>query len=187
MALAFTNFRAPAPVTRWLAAKTRTERRVVAAIAIAVAVTVLWAAIWQPLRRDVDAMRTARDMNATALAAARKMTEEAAGLARTSSTSAPSDARATLDRVLAQQNLRGALTQLDWQEGRAHIVFAAVPYDALIALLEALQRDAQLRAVDATLTARVDRRAVRGTPDARDARRRASGDDDEGWRSADRR
>ena len=161
MALAFTNFRAPAPVTRWLAAKTRTERRVVAAIAIAVALTVLWAAIWQPLRRDADAMRTARAMNATALAAARKMTEEAAGLARASATAAPSDTRGALDRILAQQNVRAAVTQLDWQEGRAHIVFAAVPYDTLIALLEALQRDGQLRALDATLTARVEPGLVR--------------------------
>jgi type II secretory pathway component PulM len=161
MVLAFTSFRAPAPVARWLASKTRTERRVVAAIAIAAGVTVLWAAIWQPLRHGAEAMRTARDMNATALAAARKMTEEAAGLARTAGTPAPADTRAALDRILAQHNLRGAVTQLDWQEGRPHVVFAAVSYDALIALLEALQRDGQLRAVEATLTARVEPGSVR--------------------------
>ena len=53
------------------------------------------------------------------------------------------------------------MTQLDWQEGRARIVFAAVGYDALIVALEALQRDAQLRAVEATLTARVEPGMVR--------------------------
>ena len=161
MALAFTNLRAPAPITRWLAAKTRTERRIVAAIAVAGGAAVLWAVIWQPLARDADAMRAAHAINTTELAAARKMTEEAAGLARTAGTPAPVDVRAALDRILAQQNLRGAVTQLEWQEGRARVVFAAVPYDALIALLEALQRDGGLRAVDATLTARVEAGTVR--------------------------
>jgi type II secretory pathway component PulM len=161
MANAFTTLRAPAPIARWLGGKTRTERRVVAAIAVAVGVAVLWAAIWQPLRRDGDAMRTTHDVNATALAAARRMTEEAAGLARTAGTPAPVDTRSMLERILAQHNLRAAVTQLDWQEGRAHVVFAAVSYDALIALLEALQREGKLRAVEATLTARVEPGTVR--------------------------
>jgi len=161
MAVAFTTLRAPAPVARWLAGKTRVERRIAVALAVVVGVAVLWLAIWQPLRRDTEAMRTAHAVNATALAAARKMTEEAAGLARTAGTSAPADTRAALERTLAQQNLRGAVTQLDWQGDRAHIVFAAVGYDALITLLEALQRDAKLRAVVATLTARVEPGTVR--------------------------
>ena len=66
-----------------------------------------------------------------------------------------------LERTLNQHNLRGAVTQLDWQEGRAHVVFAAVSYEALIGLLEALQRDAGVRAIDATLTARVEPGTVR--------------------------
>jgi len=153
--------RTPAPVARWLAGKSRGERRTVAAIAVAIGVAVLWLGLWQPLRRDAEAMRTSREVSASELAAARKMTEEAAGLARATPTSAPGDARATLDRILAQQNLRGAVTQLDWQEGRAHVVFAAISYDALAPLLEALQREGNLRAVDATLTARVEPGTVR--------------------------
>jgi len=153
--------RAPAPVVRWLAGKTRTERRIVTSVAVAVGIAVLWLAIWQPLHADTEAMRTARDVNATALAAARKMTEEAVGLARTTAASTPADTRTALERTLNQHNLRGAVTQLDWQDGRAHVVFAAVSYDALIALLEALQRDAGLRAIDATLTARVEPGTVR--------------------------
>ncbi|HVN34864.1 MAG TPA: type II secretion system protein GspM [Casimicrobiaceae bacterium] len=154
--------RTPAPVARWLAGKSRTERRIVALIAAAVGVTVLWLAVWQPMRRDADAMRAAREVDAAALGAARKMTEEAAGLARaTPPPSMPADAHAVLERVLAQQGLRGAVTQLEWQEGRARLVFAAIPYDALVALLEALQREGHLRAVDATLTARVEPGMVR--------------------------
>ena len=161
MALAFTTPRAPRPVARWLAGKTRTERRIVAATAAAVGIAVLWLGVWEPLRRDADTMRAAHAINAAELAAARKTTEEAAGLARTPAAPGPADPRATLDRILAQQNLRGAVTQLDWQEGRAHAVFAAVPYDALIPLLEALQREGNLRVVDATLTARVEPGTVR--------------------------
>ena len=153
--------RAPAPVARWLAGKSRSERRTVAAIAIAIGVAVVWLGLWQPLRRDADALHVARDANASALGAARKMTEEAAGLARATPTSAPTDARAMLERILAQQDLRTAVTQLDWQEGRARVVFAAISYDALVALLETLQRDGNLRAVDAALTARVEPGTVR--------------------------
>ena len=131
------------------------------AIAAAVGIAVLWLAVWEPLRRDADVLRAAHAINAAELGAARKMTEEAAGLARTPAAPAPADPRATLDRILAQQNLRGAVTQLDWQEGRARVVFAAVAYNALITSLEALQREGNLRVVDATLTARVEPGTVR--------------------------
>jgi type II secretory pathway component PulM len=161
MAASDIGLRTPAPIARWLAEKTRSERRIVVAIAAAVGVALLWLAIWQPLRADTEALRTTRDVNAAALAAARKMTEEAAGLARTTTAPATVDSRTVLERTLNQHNLRGAVTQLDWQEGRAHVVFAAVSYEALIGLLEALQRDAGVRAIDATLTARVEPGTVR--------------------------
>jgi type II secretory pathway component PulM len=153
--------RAPAPVARWLAEKTREERRVLTTILIAVAVALFWAAIWQPLAHDTVAMRAAQNGSAAALAAARRMTDEIAGLARTSDMPVAADARGSLERVLAQQNLRSAVTQLDWQDGRARVAFAAVRFDALIVALEALQRDTQLRAVEATLTARVEPGMVR--------------------------
>ena len=92
-----------------------------------VGVAVLWVAVWEPMRRDADTLRAAHAVSAVRARRGRKMTEEAAGLARTPAAPAPADPRATLDRILAQQNLRGAVTQLDWQEGRAHVVFAAVP------------------------------------------------------------
>jgi type II secretory pathway component PulM len=153
--------RTPAPIARWLAGKSRGERRIVAAIAALAAVALLWIALWQPLVRDTAAMRAAQPGNTAALAGARRMTAEIAGLARTPSSPAAADARAGLERVLAQQNLRPAVTQLEWQDGRARVVFAAVGYDALIVALEALQREARLRAVDLTMTARVEPGLVR--------------------------
>jgi len=153
--------RAPAPVVRWLAEKTRGERRFLTALLVVATVVLVWAVIWQPLVRDTVAMRAAQHGNAAASAAARRTADEIAGLARTSDTPVATDARGSLERVLAQQNLRSAVTQLDWQDGRARVVFAAVRFDALIVALEALQRDAHLRAVEATVTARVEPGMVR--------------------------
>ena len=163
MAMAFPALRAPAPVARWLAEKTDGERRIVAVILVVVVLALSWAAIWQPLVRDAAAIRVARDGDAAALVAARHMSEEIAGLARSAPTPTPSpaDAHSALDRVLGQQNLRSAVTQLDWHDGRARLVFAAVGYDAVMIALEALQRDARLRAVEMSLTARVEPGTVR--------------------------
>lgn len=152
---------APAPVADWLASKTFRERRTLAAIALLATIALLWAALWQPLVRDALAMRAAQGGNAAALATARRMVEEIGGLARTAVPPDRPDARAGLERILVQQNLRSAITQIEWRDGRARIVFAAVGYDALIVALETLQRDAQLRAVEATLTARVEPGVVR--------------------------
>jgi len=161
MAASLASLRVPDPMVRWLAGKSRGERRLMAAIATAVLFALAWVLLWEPIARDIGALRAAHPANAAALVQARRMTDEIAGLARTSAAPATTDARAGLERVLAQQNLRSAVTQLEWQDGRARMVFTAVGYDALIVALEALQRDAQLRAVEATLTARVEPGMVR--------------------------
>jgi type II secretory pathway component PulM len=154
------SMRMPPSVARWLAAKSDGERRAIAVLLIAAMAALLWVAVWQPIVRDVHALLAVRSGNAAELSAARKMAEEGAGLARGSAT-APGDARAGLERILVQQGLRPSVTQLDWQDGRARLVFAAVGYDSLIAALEALQRDEKLRAVAATITARVEPGTVR--------------------------
>lgn len=159
--VAMPGMHVPVPIARWLAAKSRGERRAVTAILVAAIAVLLWAAVWQPLVRDADAMRAPRSGSEAALAAARKMAEEGAGLARASPPPVPADARAGLERALAQRGLRPAVTQLDWQEGRARVVFAAVGYDALIGTLETLQRDEKLRIAEATITARVEPGTVR--------------------------
>jgi type II secretory pathway component PulM len=153
--------RAPLPGERWWSARTGGDRRAVVALSILVGATLAWWALWQPLVRDVGAMRSAETRNAAALADARRMADEIAGLARTSAVQPAADARADLERVLAQQGLRNLLTQQDWKDGRVRLVFATVSYDALIAALEALQRSARLRVVEGTLTARVEPGAIR--------------------------
>jgi type II secretory pathway component PulM len=157
----FGSFRMPAPVASWLATKSRAERHILAAILLLFVVAVLWAAFWQPLTRDMAALRIAQAGNAATLADARRMAKEIAGLARMPPKEVPPDARAALERILEQQNLRASVTQLESRDGGAHVVFAAVGYDALVGALETLQRDAGLRAVEATLTARVEPGTVR--------------------------
>ena len=161
MSTAFGSFRVPAPVAGWLATKSRAERLIAATILLLAVTALLWAALWQPLTRDMAALRIARAGYAAKLADARHMAKEIAGLARMPPKEAPADARAVLERMLVQQNLRAAVTQLESRDGRAHVVFAAVGYDALVGALETLQRDAGLRAVEATLTARVEPGTVR--------------------------
>ena len=161
MAASFRALRVPAPMASWLATKTRAERRIVAAFLVVVTIALLWAAVWQPLTQDTATLQIAQAGNAAALARARGMALEISDLSRTPATDAPTDARAGLERILLQQNLRSAVTQLEWRDGRAHVVFAAVGYDALIVALEAMQRDARLRSVAATITARVEPGMVR--------------------------
>jgi type II secretory pathway component PulM len=154
-------FRVPRPLAGWLATKSRAERRIVTGVLILATVAVLWAAVWQPLIRDTAALRVAHATNAAALVEARRMAAEIGGLARPPVAEAPSDVRADLERILVQHSLRSMVTQLEWRDGRAHVVLAAVGYDALIGALEAMQRDARLRAVAATLTSRIEPGIVR--------------------------
>jgi hypothetical protein len=81
------------------------------------------------------------------------LTEEMAGLARASAPAGDADPRTDLDRVLVAQNLRAVLTQQDWKDGRARLVFGAVNCGTG-RRLRALQRDARLRIVEATHRAR---------------------------------
>jgi type II secretory pathway component PulM len=132
-----------------------------AALAMAAAIALLWAGFWQPMARDTAALRLAIAGDAAALAQAREIAREMASAPPGPPQRTPTDARGMLDRVLAQQNLQRVVTSLDWRDGRARIVLAAVGYDALIIALEALQRDARLRVVEATITARVEPGIVR--------------------------
>ena len=161
MASRLVVLRAPAPVARWWSSKSGGERRIVAGLALVVLAALAWWVIWQPVTRDIVASRASLVRGSAALAHARRMNDELAGLARMAAPAGDADPRADLERVLVQHNLRAALTQQDWKDGRARLVFGAVNYDALVASLETLQRDTRLRVVEATLTARVEPGTVR--------------------------
>jgi len=161
MALPFARIEAPPWLVRWRIARTPRERRVIAALIVLVVAVIGWLAVWQPLQRDIAALRSSVPAERSSLVQARKMADEMVSLARTAPARGATDARAELERVLAERGLRGAVTQLDWQDERVRMVFANVGADPLVALLDALYRDAQLRIVEATLTARVEPGTVR--------------------------
>ena len=148
-------------VGRWMATKSPAERRTVGALVLAIAVAVLWASLWVPLTRDTAALKLARTANAVALAEARDRATEASELTRTAARAPTLDPRAELDRTLSQQGVRPVVTSVDWRDGRAQLAFAAISYERLINLLDALHRDAKLHAVEATITARVEPGIVR--------------------------
>lgn len=151
----------PVPLSRWLATKSPVERAIAVGLLVAVAAALLWVIVWQPLASDTSSLRVVQSANAVALALARDRVKEIVELSRTGPKAEPVDARADLDRILAQQNLRSLATSAEWREGRVHLVFAGIGYDTLVGLLETLQRDARLRVVEATISARVDPGTVR--------------------------
>ena len=145
----------------WWATLPGRDRRLLVAVATLGLALAAWWLVWQPLQRDAATMRTAAPREAAALSEGRRAAEEIAGLARAAVAPPSGDARGVLERILVQRGLRTAVTQLDWQDGRARVVFPAVDFDPLVAALETLQRDGRLRIVEAVITARVEPGSVR--------------------------
>jgi general secretion pathway protein M len=161
MNLELAALRPPAWFDRWRAVRSARERRVLAALALLVAATLGWLALWQPLQRDLVALRTSVPAERSALVQGQKMADEIAALARAAPARQAPDPRAELERILAERGLRAAVIELDWRDERARIVFADIGVEPLVTLLDALARDARLRVVEATLTARVEPGTVR--------------------------
>jgi len=153
--------RAPMPLVRWWSTKSPAERWGVGTVVLLAIAAVAWLALWQPLTRDIAALRVANARDAAALVEARQTVDEIAGLARSAAPPASADPRADFERILTQQNVRAAVTQQEWKDGRVSVAFGAVEFDALVGALEALQRDARLRVVEATIAARVEPGVVR--------------------------
>lgn len=151
----------PPRLARWWALKPPNERRTLAAVALLVVATVGWLAVWQPLQQDLAALRAAAPAERSALAEGERMAAEIAARARGAPLPPAPDAQAAIERVLTEHGLRSGATRVEWREGRARIAVDAARADTLIAALDALQRDARLRVVEATLTARVDAGTVR--------------------------
>jgi type II secretory pathway component PulM len=139
----------------------RRERGMIVAAAIVVALAVGWIWIWQPANADIARLQRDLPRAHAVLATARAHADALVALQRTSASAGSTDPRAAVERVLAERSLRPAVTALDVQDGRVRLTFAAVRFDALIALLDALARTDGLRAVDAVLAARVEPGTVR--------------------------
>ena len=136
------------------------ERRLVGAGAAIVAIGIGWGLLWQPLRADIDRTRTELSRATAVLATSRALADESAGLARETPAIRGADLRTAVARVLGERGLRAA-GALDVKDNRINVVLPDARFDALVGALEALRTSEGLRAVEATLTPRVEPGTVR--------------------------
>jgi type II secretory pathway component PulM len=135
------------------------ERLLLRWAAIVVVLAVLYAAAWPPLARDIDRTReaVARDRATLALLQSYTQPQRSAG----TTAEAPTDVRAAVERALDSRGLRAAASGLEAREGRVSLVLPAVPFDALVAMLDDVSRSDRVRVIEARLTARVEPGTVR--------------------------
>jgi len=149
-------------LAHWWQLRRPRERVVIGALAAAIALLLLWALLWQPLERD--RARLARQLadQRAALADARREADAIAGLARSTPTAPPADAKAAIDAALSRQGLKAVGGNIERLDGdRWRLSLDAISFDSLTALLDTLQRTAGVRAVEVSVTARVEPGLVR--------------------------
>lgn len=116
---------------------------------------------WQPLERDLASSEARLGIAQARGAWAQRAVDKIAGLKRSATTPSTADPRAAVERVAGARGLRDAITPPDAKDGRVRVTFAAIEFDALAALIEALGREEQLFVVEALLAARVEPGIVR--------------------------
>jgi type II secretory pathway component PulM len=150
----------PAWLRAWDGLSSR-ERKLAASAAAVVLLAAGWGFIWQPMQEDTDRAREEGLRDRAALAVARAQAAEMAGLQRSAPAAPAGDPRLPIERVLAERSLKATVTSLEIKDNRAFVTFGAIGFDALVGALDALAKADGLRAVEATLTARVDPGTVR--------------------------
>jgi general secretion pathway protein M len=150
----------PSWVSAWHRMSPR-ERWLALVASVIVILSVAWALIWQPVQDDTQRARRELLLARAALATARAQTDELAGLQRAAANPASADPRVAVERVLGERGVKASLTSLEAKDNRIHLTFTAVGFDALVGVLDALAKSDGLRAVEATLTSRVDPGTVR--------------------------
>ena len=150
----------PAIVRAWDRGSPRERGLVLAAMAI-VLFAAAWAWLWQPMQDDAERARRELPRDRAVLAAAEAQVADIAGLRQGGHVPPGGDPRVAIERMLGERGLKPALTSLVVKDDRVLITFAAVGFDALVGLLDALAKADGLRPVEATLTARVDAGTVR--------------------------
>lgn len=155
----------PAGVARVFDAASPRERRLVVAAALVIVMAVLYVVAWTPLTRDIERSRDGLARDRATLAAMQRLDASSAAPASATPASATPPAtvepRAAVLAALDARGLRSAGAQVELREGRVSMVLGAVPLDALVALVDDLQRTAGLRVVEARLLARVEPGTVR--------------------------
>ena len=145
---------------QWWQLRSRSEKRWLAVAGALALAALAWYALWQPLLEDSE--RTAQRIIAqrAALTQARRQADDIATLSRSAAVPAVRDVRADLDAVLNRQATKpSALERL--ADDRVRLTFDSIGFDAMVLLVELLQREAKLRVAELTSTARVEPGQVR--------------------------
>jgi type II secretory pathway component PulM len=145
-------------LTHWWRLRTRAERVGVVAAAALAAAALGWLLLWLPLQGDIARLTRSLALQRVALADARAQAQAMAGLERREAAPAR-DPRAGLDLALGQLGIKASAIERSGDDLR--VTVDGISFDALTALLESLQREAALRAVDLTAVARVEPGMVR--------------------------
>jgi type II secretory pathway component PulM len=147
-------------LAQWWQLRSATER-ISLALAVGIVLAALaWFALWRPLVDDIERTTQRIASQRATLAEARRQADDIASLARSVAAPAPRDARADLDAAINRRSLKP--TAIDRLENeRLRMTFEAIGFDALLALCDSLQREARLRVVELTSTARVEPGQVR--------------------------
>jgi type II secretory pathway component PulM len=160
MSRVLTQWRQSAP-GRWLATRSRRERGMLAAAACVLLGVGAWTLLWLPLTASIGELRATARQSRAALAEARQMAQALPALARNARPPAAVPPRTAVERAVAAAF--GAVPGLliGSQDERTRVTLPAVPFAAVVTLVESLQRDAGLQLQEATLTARMEPGTVR--------------------------
>lgn len=148
-------------LARWWELRDSRERSALLLAAAAAALLLLWALAWQPLQRDTERLERQLAEQRTAMATARRSADEIARLTQTAPAPAGGDARAAIEGALARLALKPISGVERVDADRWRLSFDAITFESLTALLDTLQRDAAVRAVEVSVTARVEPGQVR--------------------------
>ena len=153
--------RLPAALEAWRARTSPGAQALGALGALGIVAALAWALVLDPLARDVASTEAALADAKAKLAQARARSDDLAGLSKASPRAAEADVRGAIERTLAQQGLRPALTALQAREQRSEATFEAIDFAALTRLVDALGREARVYPVEAMLAARTTPGSVR--------------------------
>ena len=142
----------------WWRLRTRTERATFVAIAALLVTAIAWLLVWIPVQTEIARLTRELAAQRSALAEARVQADAIAGLERRAPPPAR-EARTALDSTLAQAGVKASAIDRNGDDLR--VTIDGISFDALTTVLESLQRDAGLRAVELTAAARVEAGTVR--------------------------
>lgn len=150
----------PAAVRAWDRGSRREHGLVLAAVAV-VLLAIAWSWLWQPMQADSERARRDLLRDRAALAVAELQVAEIKGPRHGTPATPGGDPRVAIERVLGERGLKPAMTSMVVKDDRVLVTFAAIGFDALVGMLDALAKADGLRPVEATLAARVDPGTIR--------------------------